>query len=158
MGLVPRDEEGQPTSIGSMLHASGACTLCGYAVVGLGKHDAYCFYFHVKHSCRKRHAGKSKMRPGSSKRARLRKQAVRLCQQIESDLGLDLDSIEMPSSLLPWADALKTRLRSYQRCCWRNSRSSLCDVIGPAMSTSRPVHAAHFEACLGTVRLGRPFD
>ena len=59
-----------------------------------------------------------------------------------------------PSSLLPWADTLKTRLRSYQR--WllaQQPKLSLRSYIRSAMSTSRPVHALHIEACLGTVRL-----
>jgi len=113
VSIVPRCGEGQPSSIGSMLHATKACQTCVFANMKSNcQHGVYCLYCHLKHNSKQRNTRRvMKIRS----RERLRKQVDRLCQQVESDLSLDLDALEMPSSLYDWADVVKTKLRSYQQ-------------------------------------------
>jgi len=118
MSVVPRCGEGQPTSIGSMRHATGACKVCAFfAMPKSCKNGIYCLFCHLDHKVKPRKGRGMKLRW----RDRLRKQLDRLCQQVESDLSLDLDTVEMPPSLLKWVDVVKTQLRSYQRSCERSS-------------------------------------
>jgi len=113
MAVVPVDENGQPTSIGSMLHASATCRLCAFPA-NQCKSGVYCFYCHLKHNCKQRKARRSKMRMGKSQREQVREKVESLVEQIESDTSLDLDQLDIPKSLLDCADVIKPRLRSYQ--------------------------------------------
>jgi len=113
MAVVPQDENGQPTSIGSMLHASAACKVCAFTAKQC-KTGLNCPYCHLKHSCKQRNTRRNRMRMGKSQRERVKETVEALFEQIQSEPSLDLDHFDMPEALSDWADVIKTRLRIYQ--------------------------------------------
>jgi len=113
MSVVSLSEEGRPTTIGSILHATRAYKPCVFTTGSTNcSQGAYCRDCHLHHNSKSRNARRIL---GFKKRQSLRKQVVCLCKQVESDLSLDLDTFEIPSSLFHWADVIKTNLRSYQQ-------------------------------------------
>lgn len=95
---VPLDESGQPTSIGSMLHASGMCKVCVLAHSGTCPHGVLCSFCHLPHRRARR---KNAMRPCKGKRDRYRRLVTRLEHEIEIDPdGFDVNKVELPPSIV----------------------------------------------------------
>lgn len=112
--LLPRDQAGNATTIGSLLHASGKCKPCRYVIAGQPCPDRLrCCFCHL-HSRRsmldcKVNIGAieerddeprstSNLRPCKARRDRYKIAVQRATSQIEADpFGWNLDSIEVPS-------------------------------------------------------------
>lgn len=95
---VPLDSNGEPTSIGSIGHATGTCKVCIFAHSKPGcSNGVACSFCHFVH---KRGRRKNKLRPCKGKRDRYRKLLNRLTNLIECDpCSFNMDKVELPPSI-----------------------------------------------------------
>lgn len=91
LARVPKDDEGNPTSIGSVLHQFGKCTPCTEECCKDGIHCLCCHFDH------KRKGRRSKVRPCKSKRYRYRK----LVNHLTEGLKADPDSFKLEEERMP---------------------------------------------------------
>jgi len=105
---LPLDSQGQPTSIGSMLHESGKCKVCFYAHSRYGcMNGVFCNFCHFTHKHGRR---KNKVRPCKGKRDRYLKLVGRLTNQIDLDPdNFDINAVDLPPSVAT-DEATKTKL------------------------------------------------
>lgn len=98
LGQVPLDDNGNPTSIGSIGHATGNCTVCIFVHTVPGcSNGISCTFCHFEH---RRPRRKNKMRPCKGKRDRHLKFLTRLKGMIESDPhSFNMEEVELPPSI-----------------------------------------------------------
>jgi len=110
--LLPRDSAGQPTTIGSTLHASNQCKPCRHKMASQPCTDGlWCLYCHMDHelcaavgsASHQRVAdgnGRSKARPCKGKRDRYRKHVSKISEQIMADpFSWSAETMEVPPSI-----------------------------------------------------------
>jgi hypothetical protein len=90
---VPLDEDGNPTSIGSVGHYEGQCQrACSFAFDKLGcRNGSSCNFCHFRHDESKR-----KSQPCKAQRQRHRKFQEQLKKQVEDEPDLELEQLAMP--------------------------------------------------------------
>jgi hypothetical protein len=112
VACLPRDSEGQLTSIGSTLHESNKCKPCRYKITSQPCADGLrCLYCHMDHclcpavgsaSSVQQPAveGRSKVRPCKGKRDRYRKHVSRISEQIMADpFSWSAETMDIPPSI-----------------------------------------------------------
>lgn len=94
---VPRDRDGNPTSIGSVGHAAGSCRACIFVNSKAGcTNGPSCGFCHFPHKRRR-----NKVRPCKGKRERHSKLLARLCAEIERDPdNFSVDRLKLPPSIV----------------------------------------------------------
>jgi len=119
--LVPYDENGLPTSIGSIGHAENACKPpCVFSLRRKGcTNELRCGFCHFPHvGKRQRQRPKARPRPCKGKRERYRKHWENFKNQIEENPEtFDVDGVELPPSISSYErlkGKLMTRMRKHQ--------------------------------------------
>jgi len=104
LAFLPRDAEGQPTSVGSILHERGQCKLCLFDGRNCPE-GLFCRFCHFPHK-----RGKRRTKPCKGKRDSYKKLVHKISNQIDQDpVNFDLGSLEsMPG--LPKNEQLKRKL------------------------------------------------
>lgn len=111
MSHLPVDEQGQPTTVGSLLHESGRCKPCLYRDASEVCADGLlCRFCHLSHKARQRR--RTKLRPCKGKRDRYRKLVSRIADTIKADpFAWSAEAMEVPPSIAA-NTALKKKLTS----------------------------------------------
>lgn len=105
---VPLDEDGNPTSEGSLKHFTGTCRPCAFKVTRSGCDAGLsCRFCHFSHP----EANRIRARPCKGKRDRIRKLVGKICEQIDNNpYGVGIQEHMLPPSLK--ADA-RSKARLY---------------------------------------------
>lgn len=102
------DEQGNATSIGSLLHAGGLCRPCRFTKKNACANGVLCFFCHVDHKRPTKSAQKKGSRPHKHKREQHREFVRKLEEELEADPEtFDLDSVVVPASIASEAEAEK---------------------------------------------------
>mmetsp|Transcript_75991 Transcript_75991/g.146839 ORF Transcript_75991/g.146839 Transcript_75991/m.146839 type:complete len:285 (-) Transcript_75991:5-859(-) len=128
---VPLDSDGKPTSIGSIGHANGTCTVCIFANTPSGcSNGVECGFCHLEH---RRTRQKNKMRPCKGKRERHQKFLSRLKMMIETNPhSFSLEQVVLPPSIAG-NEAVKAKLVAQVRQHVEQVKASL-EGVGTASS------------------------
>jgi len=96
-GECPVDENGEPTSMGSALHAEGQCKPCAFHPTSSGcAMGSDCRFCHLPHKS----SGKIRLRPCKGKRMRTKRMFDRLTTQITEDPdNFDPAALDLPPSI-----------------------------------------------------------
>jgi len=143
LGQVPLDDNGNPTSIGSIGHATGNCTVCIFVHTMPGcSNGIACSFCHFEH---KRPRRKNKMRPCKGKRDRHLKFLTRLKGMIESDPhSFNIEEVELPPSIAT-NDVVKAKLLAKVQLHTEQVITGLKGTVastGGASSTAQPAPPA----------------
>jgi len=107
---VLKDEQGQPTSLGSSGHHDNECKACLFMHTKTGCHNGilceFCHFWHKR--CRR----KNKLRPCKGKRDRYRKVVTRMEQAIEDNPDALDDEVDRLPPSIATNELLKTKLLS----------------------------------------------
>lgn len=134
--MIPIDEHGLYTSIGSMGHFNGDCKACSFANSKAGcTNGIRCRYCHFEHArIRSGARNGKKMRPCKGKRIRIRKIMNRVSGEIESAPDdFSYESLSLPPSLRAnekLESKLRVQLENYRREVISEQRLDLQGRIG----------------------------
>lgn len=114
--MLPKDEEGNPTSIGSLNHGIGVCGPCVYMTRNRGcRMGVNCSFCHLPHEGVVRH---SKCRPGQKKRKGFKNTIDILKSKVdENPEGFDAETTRYPASVernLKKKEKVKAILKDHQ--------------------------------------------
>lgn len=123
---VPRDSNGQPTSMGSLGHDVGECKLCIFNHSKLGCFNGIaCNFCHFSHR-RGRHGNKQK--PCKGKRDRYRKLITRLASEIECDpYSFSVEALQLPPSIAS-NEAARAKLLSKMQLHAEQGKAERCST------------------------------
>lgn len=121
LAQVPLDDDGQPTSIGSIGHANGECKVpCTFVQRARGCVNgincSFCHFHHKVKRARQRHKGRP--RPCKGKRDKYRKHWEELKNRVEENpTEFDPEAVELPASISTYEKLrakLVTRLKTHK--------------------------------------------
>jgi len=148
--IIPLDENGNPTSLGSIHHATGKCTPCDFVPRSAGcKKGVACEYCHFPDHVPSKRTNKA--RPCKGKRDRRSRFWDRLQSKMEEDPeGFDLDNMAFPPNIqgdekLTARLTAKMELQKAELLAGRGRASANADDSDASSSASRQVLAGrHF--------------
>jgi len=106
---IPRDDDGFPTSIGSIGHATGDCVPCDFVFKPLGcRNGMFCSFCHLKNHTSSRQ--RNRERPCKGKRQRHQKFMDRMKTMAQDNPhNFNIEDVELPPSIEA-SEALKAKV------------------------------------------------